>query len=390
LLNVTEKFNFRTMRVSAFFFAILLGYSLWPLNKLKKNDLIRLVPIVNIKFNKPVFMEQSPQNRNLFVIIEQTGSGYTINKTSGRRNKLFTLRGKVRTAGWEEGLLGFAFSPQYMKNKNAFIYYTASNPRRTILSRITLDNLKKNHGKNIDEEVILEQRQPFPNHNGGMIAFGPDKLLYIGLGDGGSSSDPLDYGQHNDSLLGTIIRIDVNTEKGYKIPQDNPFIKHKEFRKEIFAYGLRNPWRFSFDKRTGLLYVGDVGQNRYEEISIVNKGDNLGWAVMEGPACHKPKRNCKEIGKKPIHWYDHGVGRSIVGGYVYHGKKIPSMRGNYIFADTVSGDIFVLNPLTPKNRTGIIKTKMLIVSFAEDNDGEIYVLDHKSGKIYQLEEEPEL
>ena len=346
--------------------------------------------MVNMTFKKPIFMEQSPGKDDLYVLIEQTGSAYTIKKSSGTRNKLFTLRGKVRTAGWEEGLLGFAFSPEYLKNKQAFIYYTASNPRRTVLSRITLDNLEKNYGKVFNEEVILEQRQPFSNHNGGMIAFGPDNLLYVGLGDGGSSGDPLDYGQHNDSLLGTIIRIDVRTKKGYKIPRDNPFINHKKFREEIFAFGLRNPWRFSFDKRTGQLYVGDVGQNRYEEISIVNKGDNLGWAVMEGPACHKPKKNCKRIGKAPIHWYDHAIGRSIVGGYVYHGKKIPAMRGNYIFADTVSGDIFALNPLAPKKRTGVIKTKMFIVSFAQDRNGEIYVLDHKSGKIYQLEEEPAL
>jgi glucose/arabinose dehydrogenase len=227
--------------------------------------------------------------------------------------------------------------------------------------------------------------QPYPNHNGGMVAFGPDGYLYVGLGDGGSKGDPDNRAQNLDDLLGKILRIDVDQGDPYGIPIDNPFAKGGG-RPEIYAIGLRNPWRFSFDTKTGNLWVADVGQYKWEEINLVARGGNYGWRVMEGTHCFHPSTDCQTTTfSLPVSEYFHDKGRcSITGGYVYRGRILPSLAGTYVYGDFCSGEIFALNKDETVNEPHqIFKSSLQISSFGEDAAGELYVLDHKGG-IYRL------
>ena len=238
------------------------------------------------------------------------------------------------------------------------------------------------------ELVILEVPQPYANHNGGQIAFGPDGYLYIGLGDGGSAGDPRRNGQNPSTLLGAILRIDVSgatAEQPYAIPLDNPFVDGGG-RPEIWAYGLRNPWRFSFDRETGELWTGDVGQNRWEEIDIIERGGNYGWNAMEGHHCFQPSSDCENEDFIPPVWeYSlDGDACSVIGGYVYRGTAIQTLVGTYVYADFCTGEIFGLrrDGEDVVNRL-LVDTDLRISSFGEDNDGELYVLSQGEG-IYLL------
>jgi glucose/arabinose dehydrogenase len=239
-----------------------------------------------------------------------------------------------------------------------------------------------------EERVVVLIPQPYPNHNGGMIAFGPDGYLYIGMGDGGSRGDPQNRAQNKDELLGKLLRIDVNSRVPYGIPGDNPYVRGEE-RPEVFAKGLRNPWRFSFDRENGDLWLADVGQDKWEEVNIVRKGGNYGWRVMEGFHCFNLQEPCgKENFIPPILEYDHQGGRcSIIGGYVYRGKAIPALVGVYIYGDYCSGEIFAVRTAHGGRVGGepwlLLRTKSHISSFGEDDTGEVYVLDHE-GAVYQL------
>jgi len=300
----------------------------------------------------------------------------------------------------EKGLLGLAFHPQYKSNGKFYIYYSAPTTVKGMDNKSVVAECRVSSSNpdvaNATGRILLEIQEPESNHNGGCLQFGPDGYLYIGVGDGGGGGDKHGTngnGQNTQTLLGKILRIDVNAETGYKIPPDNSFVNSPE----IFAYGLRNPWRFSFDRKTGKLFCGDVGQNEWEEVDIIEKGKNYGWRIMEGNHCYNPSSNCDQNGLSlPIAEYGHDEGRSITGGYVYRGTNTADMDGKYIFADW-TGKFFILSQnqatnewnryqLTLKNFSG----DFYVNSFGEDESGELYALGQssvgpkKAGKVYQL------
>ena len=286
----------------------------------------------------------------------------------------------------EEGLLGLALDPS--DDSLLYVYYSAARPRRSVVSRFTLASDRSAIDPH-SELVILDVEQPYANHNGGQIAFGPDGYLYIGLGDGGSAGDPLGNGQNPSTLLGSILRIDVAQAapgRPYAIPPDNPFASGGG-RAEIWAYGLRNPWRFSFDRDTGDLWTGDVGQNRWEEIDLIRRGGNYGWNVLEGSHCFAIRDGCQREGMTPPVWEYSLSGEpcSVIGGYVYRGNAIPSLRGAYIYGDYCSGNIFALRHANGHvtQHAQLADTNLRIMSFAQDNAGELYLLTQKSG-IHRL------
>jgi glucose/arabinose dehydrogenase len=306
---------------------------------------------------------------------------------------------QVLNAG-EQGLLGLAFDPDFFDNGEFYVYYSASPPRRSVISRFTVPAPQTGAADPASEEVILEVAQPFSNHNGGMIAFGPDDMFYIALGDGGGGGDPQGHGQNRKTLLGSILRIDVRSAPvpgsgiNYVIPAANPFTAsppRKRFRHEIYAYGFRNPYRFSFDRLTGELYAADVGQNRWEEIDVVRSGGNYGWRVMEGNHCFKPGSKCgpsrfvRPIGEYSHHSNGAGGGASVTGGYVYYGSEMPELYGAYVFADFVSGRVMALRYDGAK-ATPIVtlaSTSLNPSGFGQDSTGEVYLLDYFGG-IYVM------
>ena len=297
------------------------------------------------------------------------------------------IRNRVSDRGNEEGLLGLAFDPDYQDNGYFYVYYSASSPRRSVIARY---HAPPGTGS-VDpstEKIIMEIGQPYSNHNGGQVTFGPDGYLYVGLGDGGSGGDPRGHGQDLRTLLGTILRIDVSTldETGsYAVPPDNPFVGVQGARPEIWAYGLRNPWRFSFDRETGDLWTGDVGQNKLEEIDIIRPGLNYGWNIMEGTSCFRnPGCGSDEL-EPPVAEYGRDGGCSVTGGYVYRGERIPSLVGAYLYGDFCTGNIWALRHDGSQvvDQTLIADTDLQISSFAEGPDGEVYILSF-TGEIARL------
>lgn len=338
----------------------------------------------------PVHLAHVPDGSGRLVIVEQPGRIRIFFPDADKAlGTLLDIRRRVSMAGGEEGLLSVAFHPQFKKNRFFYVYYSAASPRRSVISRFQAQpgRLAVRQGSG---RILLEVPQPYSNHNGGQIAFGPDGYLYIGLGDGGSGGDPEGHGQNARTLLGSILRIDIDRSAGgraYGIPRDNPFVRSGDGRKpEIWAYGLRNPWRFSFDRQTGKLYAGDVGQGTMEEIDLIFKGANYGWNVMEGTRCHEPPRGCAPIGMAaPISEYKRDAGQSVTGGFVYRGAAIPALRGRYLFGDFGSGRIWSI----PAGAGGmrrpkpLIGTVLSISSFGEDAAGEIYVVDLR-GRLFKL------
>lgn len=294
-------------------------------------------------------------------------------------------------SGGERGLLGLAFHPDFTDNSEFYVYYTRSGPLRSVISRFLVD--EDGFADPDSETILLQFNQPFNNHNGGQIKFGPDGYLYIASGDGGSGGDPQNHGQNPQTLLGAMLRIDVDNTTGglnYAIPEDNPFLGSANGADEIFAWGLRNPWRMSFDRETGDLWTGDVGQNAWESIYIIENGLNYGWNILEGSHCYPIGSNCDPEGlEMPIFEYNHDQGdRSITGGYVYRGQMNPQLYGKYIYGDFVSGRMWALeiNPETWEvvSNTLLSQTGFNISSFGQDSNGEIYILSYGSGRIYDL------
>jgi uncharacterized repeat protein (TIGR03806 family) len=284
----------------------------------------------------------------------------------------------------EGGLLGMALHPNFAQNRRFFLNFTKGAPLKTRVSEFTMaEDFSVNMAS---QKILFELAQPYQNHNGGELVFGPDGYLYIGMGDGGSGGDPQGNAQNLNVLLGKMLRIDVDHGAPYGIPNDNPFVGQAGKRPEIYAYGLRNPWRFSFDKVTGLLWVADVGQNALEEIDIVKKGKNYGWNIKEGTSCYRANRRCSTlVSEAPIAEYNRGLGQSVTGGFVYRGREIPSLVGTYLYADYVTGTIWGLkyeNSAVVSQKT-ILDTSLSISGFGQDLAGEIYVIDHL-GKILQL------
>lgn len=344
------------------------------------------VAFPQLTFPRMVFLTHPGDSSNRIFVVLQPGQIVVFNNTREVDSfEIFLdIRERVNDSGNEEGLLGLAFDPAFRENGEFYVYYTASQPRRSILSRFSVGDFENNRADPESEIIILEVNQPFGNHNGGMIAFGPDKYLYLGLGDGGSGGDPRGNGQNRNTLLGSILRIDVSDpQAGYSIPQDNPFYGVENVMDEIWAYGFRNPWRFSFDRQTGFLWVGDVGQGDFEEVDIVEKGGNYGWNVMEGPECFSPRFNCRDVGlEEPIVYYSHSEGCSITGGYVYRGST-SNLDGAYIYGDYCSGKIWLLryDGLKVIEHTLLADSGLQISSFGEDEEGELYILSF-DGKIY--------
>ncbi|MDE2685877.1 MAG: PQQ-dependent sugar dehydrogenase [Chloroflexota bacterium] len=356
-----------------------------PLQKMRVE---RVFP--NLSFKRTVGMAYPDDGGKQLFVLLQPGIIMTFaNDQNVETASIFLdIRERVSDRGNEEGLLGLAFDPDFHANGYFYVYYSATNPRRSVLSRFTAHAIGSIANAD-SERIIMEIEQPYSNHNGGQIAFGPDGYLYIGLGDGGSRGDPQGNGQSLSTLLGSILRIDVSMldESGsYSIPADNPFIGSEGVKREIWAYGIRNPWRFSFDRESGELWMADVGQNRLEEVNIVSRGLNYGWNTMEGSSCFKPSRGCDVQGLEvPIAEYGREDGCSVTGGYVYRGKRLPSLYGAYIYGDFCSGKIWALRYDGAKitEHLEIVDSRLEISSFGEEQTGEIFILSFDGG-IYRL------
>lgn len=347
-----------------------------------------------LKFKDPVDLTHSNDGSNRLFVLEQEGTVRSFdNKNSVTTSELFLdIKEKVSFGG-EAGLLGLAFHPDFKKNGYFYLNYTSkvSGKLETIIARYKVSPANANRADPASETVLLTYEQPYDNHNGGAVKFGKDGYLYISAGDGGSWGDPHNNGQNKSALLGKILRIDVNsTQKGnYGIPKDNPFAGNKEgFREEIYAYGMRNPWRISFDYETNTLWAGDVGQNKREEIDIIVKGGNYGWRKKESIDCYKPTKDCEEAGFiEPVLDLPQANGEhSVTGGFVYRGKELPELTGKYIFSDYVSGRIFALETKNGKAvKNSVLAEKIYQVSaFGEDANKELYICSHSSGKILKL------
>ena len=289
----------------------------------------------------------------------------------------------------ERGLLGVAFPPGFTDKKYFYVNYTDRSGDTVVARyRVTQDRDIANPKS---EEILLKIKQPYANHNGGQIAFGADGYLYIGMGDGGSAGDPQNHAQNPSSLLGKMLRIDVESgRKPYEIPADNPFMNNQAFRPEIWSTGLRNPWRFAFDRKTGDLYIADVGQNKYEEIHFEQKGTksgvNYGWNIMEGLHCYKSDTCDRKGLALPVAEYDHDEGCSVTGGKIYRGTIIPKMQGIYFYGDFCSGRIWGLKRSGEEwTQKRLADTGLSISTFGEDEAGEIYVADYGKGNIYRIE-----
>lgn len=353
----------------------------------------------SLSFSSPTTLKQAPGDASRWFVAEKPGVIRVFANNPDASSSSIFLDISARTAGFNEGgLLGFAFHPDFPLTPEVYVSYTGSGSQlESRLSRFTsTDNgLTLNPAS---EEIILTALQPESNHNGGDVHFGPDGFLYLGFGDGGGAGDTFGNGQDETSLHGAIIRIDVDSATGYAIPADNPNAANPQCVQgygsapcpEIFAWGLRNPWRFSFDAATGKLWAGDVGQENWEEIDVIEAGQNYGWNVREGAHCFAPPTECSTAFKDPITEYGHALGASVTGGYVYRGSEITDLVGWYVFGDFGSGRIFAIpedsaDGVTPDE---LLDTDHGIVTFATGVDGELYFADFFVGTIHRIEPAP--
>jgi len=379
------------------------------------------VAFPNLTFNRPLWMEEIPDGSKRVIVVQQAGKVLVFpNQAEVSEPEVFLdITDRKPLVQNEEGLLAFAFHPKFQQNGLLYLYYSQQAPKRAVLSECRVSQTDSNKVDLTSERVLLEIERPYWNHDGGTLLFGPDGFLYLSVGDGGLANDPHLVGQSGHHLLAKILRIDVNSRTGklpYGIPKDNPFVGKDEkgnlredpfdtqpegIRPEIWAYGLRNVWRMSFDKETGDLWAGDVGQDKWEEIDLIKKGGNYGWSVREG---FHEFRNTKPQGTPidPVIEYahnpslatdskfpDHSVGVSVTGGYVYRGKRIPSLRGIYVYGDFAMGTVWGFRY---ENGNVVQHAKLIkenpgrqIASFAEDKDGDLYLLCF-DGRIYSLVE----
>lgn len=392
---------------------------------------VELQPVFHKLINeRPVWMSEAPDGSGRMFVVYQHGKIMIAKKGSdgGDAKEFFNIEARDPQAGGQNecGLLSLAFHPGFATNQLFYVYYNQKNPAdqhtqplnfpiRSVISEFKVSATNADEADMSSERIVLQVQQPFGNHKGGELAFGPDGYLYLGLGDGGAGDDPFGSGQNTATLLAKMLRIDVNLRTSsafgdsrrhleYGIPNDNPFVKEPNHgergaRKEIFAYGLRNPWRFSFDRQTGALWIGDVGQDLWEEVDLGVKGGNYGWSVREGAHHFKPgpdgaqyiepimeythRENLRSQGMFP----DHSLGLCVIGGYVYRGKKYPALDGVYVYGDYNLGTIWGLRYDNDSHKVTaegtLLEQKKNITSFAEDTDGEIYALT-QDGLIYQI------
>jgi glucose/arabinose dehydrogenase len=352
-------------------------------------------------FERPIWAGVPKGVTGKLWVIEQAGKVWIVDLKTGLRSAkpFLDVSHEVSRKGNEEGLLGLAFAPDFLKSGRFYVNYTDKEQQTKIVRYVSKDHQTTAADS---AEVVLKYPSEFENHNGGWLGFGPDGLLYIGNGDGGSGNDPNNHGQSLDTQLGKILRIDVSPAKGYKVPAGNPFVADPKAKPEIWAYGLRNPWRCSFDRQTGDFWIGDVGQNATEEINCIPKGKgagaNLGWRLREADQA-TPKEGVggplPTPATEPVYVYPHGTkenqGLSVTGGYVYRGA-IPELQGRYVFGDYQNPRIWSFLRVDGKATDFKDHTQALqpaggrinlVASFAEDNAGELYIIDH-SGPIYQI------
>ncbi len=332
---------------------------------------VRLVEALGgTSFDRPLLILESPSEKDMFFVVEQGGVVWRVSGDGKIKEVFLDIKDRVRSGG-EMGLLGMAFEPDFEKRPYVYLSYT-DRAMYSVVSSMEVDT-KRWKALKSTEKLILRVKQPYSNHNGGNIAFGADGCLYLGLGDGGSAGDPLNHAQNPKTLLGSMLRIDVSDPGKPEV--------------EIFAIGLRNPWRWSFDRETGKLWAGDVGQDRWEEIDIIEEGKNYGWRCYEGLAPY----NLEGCGPEekytfPVHVYPLRDGNcSVIGGYVYRGSELKGLYGWYVFGDFCSGRIWALRLEGEQKEVKLLlDTDLMISSFGEDGDGNLYVIDHKGGKIYRI------
>jgi len=338
-------------------------------------------------FTKPVALTADGAGR--IFVIEHTGTVRLVENGQTMQDPYLDISDRVDQEG-ESGLLCMMFHPDFARNGRLFVNYNTKvgDQEQTIVSEFKVDP----KGRKVDpagERVLLRFNQPWSNHKGGQLAFGKDGFLYISTGDGGSGYDPQSNGQNLKTYLAKFLRIDVNGKEPYEVPPDNPFVNQPGALPEIYCFGMRNPWRFSFDRETGVLYCGDVGQDKWEEIDIIEKGKNYGWSAREGMHDLFPDRARGPL-TDPIKEYGHTEGNNcIIGGYVYRGKQMPGLTGVYIYGDNGSGRIWGLK-WDGKAITMDAELKgpedVHMSAFGEDKDGELYVLDYNNGFVYRLTE----
>lgn len=348
---------------------------------------LELQPLVS-GLSRPTFLTDAGDNSGRLFLTEQPGRIRIIANDQLLDQPFLDVTDRVLNAGNEQGLLSVAFSPDYATTRQFFIDYTRKPDGATIVARYNVSKDDPNVADPASAVTLMKIDQPQANHNGGQLQFGPDGYLYIGMGDGGGGGDQhgtIGNGQDLNALLGKILRIDVRSTDRYTVPASNPF------GNEIWAYGLRNPWRFSFDRSTGDLYIADVGQNTYEEIDFQPAsdpgGENYGWRIMEGRHCYNPSKGCDQTGLTlPVAEYSHDSGCSVTGGYVYRGQKYPQWQGLYFFTDYCSGTIWSLQR-DASGRWQMIRrldSGLNISSFGQDQAGELYIIGHSDGTIYRL------
>jgi glucose/arabinose dehydrogenase len=416
----------------AYAFCLLLQAGIVAAQPLPQIQLKQIFSKLQFDEVRPVWMSEAPDGSGRFFVVAQTGTIYVLKKGSdgGDAKEFLNIRDRKPMVGNEDGLLSIAFHPGFKTNGLFYVYYNQKNsqadidrlkggipiafPFRSVVSEFKVSATDPDKADMASERIILEVLQPFSNHKGGEVAFGPDGYLYLTLGDGGAANDPFGHGQSTATLLAKILRIDVNArstvgsglqrrELQYRVPPDNPFVGGQlgriGTRGEIWAYGLRNVWRYSWDRKTGAMWAGDVGQNLWEEVDLIVKGGNYGWSVREGAHSFKPgPAGAQYI--EPVMEYphtpnllpeslfpNHTTGLCVVGGYVYHGKQFPALEGVYIYGDYNLGTIWGLRYDYDAKKVITDGTMLLqpknITSFAEDNDGEVYAL-MQDGGIYQI------
>ncbi len=341
--------------------------------------------------SQPVFLTYAPGDSSRIFVVEKTGKIRVIRNGTLLGPAFLDLTDSV-TNGSEQGLLGLAFYPDYRTSGRFVVSYTSPHGRQqggtSVIARYRV-TANADLADATSGLTLLTLDQPYTNHNGGMIAFGPDGYLYIGFGDGGGGGDPLNTGQDRSDLYGSMLRLDVSGSGAYTIPPTNPYATSTAFRRELWNWGLRNPWRFSFDRLTGDLYIGDVGQGSFEEVNVARAGstggENYGWNTMEGLSCYQAS-SCNQSGLTlPVLDYDHGQGCSITGGYVYRGNALPSLRGHYFYADYCGGWVrsFRLAGGNATDRQDRLSLHLAVSSFGEDARGELYVVT-LGGTVYRL------
>jgi len=344
--------------------------------------------------NSPLAAVNAGDGSDRLFVVEQPGRIRIVRDGTLVETPFLDIRGRILSGG-ERGLLGLAFAPDYPTDPRLFVDYTDLKGN-TVVSSFNVPGASPDQADPGSERILLHIDQPFPNHNGGDIDFGPDGDLYIAMGDGGSGGDPLGNGQSLTTLLGKLLRIRVGPADGsgpaYTIPPDNPFATDPGAKPEIRAYGLRNPWRFSFDRATGDLWIGDVGQGAWEEVDVIRASDpasvapNFGWNVMEGRHCYSADPCNKDGLVLPVAEYDHSLGCAIVGGYVARDPSQPAMYGGYFYADDCSGNIWALDAARPEAHVPVLvlESGKAISSFGEDAAGRLYVTDLGAGQLLRI------